>query len=370
MKVLRLFGTLLPLLLAVLHVAGQSVSKWSVNELSYQGTRVAEPFAVNLQATFTHQSGTQMVIPGFYNGGKQWMIRYSLPMEGKWDYQVSSDLKKLDGKKGSITVGPAETNQKGPITIEESDPTHFYYADGDHYNLMAYELDWLFALDWNNQEDIPNTRQIIKSIKENGFNQVVMNVYAYDASWGDRESIDPRHNFAKPEFFPYGGSNDSPDYTTLNVDFFKHLDRVIQHLNHEQVVSHLMIYVWNKQVNWPEPNSSADDLYFDYVVKRYQAFPNLIWDISKEALAYGRDDMGYITNRIDRLRDLDGHQRLLSVHDYAYCKAFPETVDFISTQDWVPNLYNAMLEVASNHPQATYIQYRTWWVRNHYTQNF
>lgn len=59
-------------------------------------------------------------------------------------------------------------------------------------------------------------------------------------------------------------------------------------------------------------------LNFDYLVKRYQAFPNLIWDISKEALAYGMDDMDYIVERIDRLRKLDGHKRLVTVHDYNF----------------------------------------------------
>jgi hypothetical protein len=86
------------------------------------------------------------------------------------------------------------------------------------------------------------------------------------------------------------------------------------------------------------------------VVKRYQAFPNLIWDISKEALAYGMDDMNYIVGRIDRLRKLDGHNRLLTVHDYEFCRTFPGKVDFISIQVWRPNLYNEMREVAERHP--------------------
>ena len=149
--------------------------------------------------------------------------------------------------------------------------------------------------------------------------------------------------------FPFGGNNDDPDYKTLDLTFFQRLDRVVGHLNEAGIVAHLMIYVWNKKVNWPTPNSAADNLYFDYVVKRYQAFPNLIWDISKEALAYGRDDMTYITDRIHRLRRLDGHQRLVSVHDYAYCNQYPGEVDFISIQEWRPNLYGIMRSVAAKH---------------------
>ncbi len=103
-------------------------------------------------------------------------------------------------------------------------------------------------------------------------------------------------------------------------------------------------------MNWPEPGSKEDNMYFDYVVKRYQAYPNLVWDISKEALAYGRDDLGYITERIDRLRKLDGHGRLVTVHDYGYCAKHPDKVDIISIQDWKANIYDATSRVVKRHP--------------------
>ena len=179
-----------------------------------------------------------------------------------------------------------------------------------------------------------------------------MNVFAFDAAWGEKDKIPPEHNFAQPTVFPFGGTNEKPDFATLDVEFFQRLDRLIAHLNEKQIVAHLMIYVWNKSVNWPHPESHADNLYFDYVVKRYQAFPNLIWDISKEALGYGQNDIGYITRRIDRLRQLDGHQRLVTVHDYDYCNAHPDKVDFISIQEWDPYLYDRMVEVSKPIPTS------------------
>ncbi|GAL62698.1 hypothetical protein [Algibacter lectus] len=35
---------------------------------------------------------------------------------------------------------------------------------------------------------------------------------------------------------------------------------------------------------------------------------------------------------------------MLSVHDFKYCSRFPEKVDFISTQNWVHDIYNKMLD--------------------------
>lgn len=326
-------------------------NKWQVLDISLKiENKATAPFDVQVGAILSHEGGSSIDIPAFYNDDNTWILRFSPDHEGEWSFTTYSSLPELAGKTGSIQVDPSQkSDEHGPIVIAKHYPQKFEYADGTPYLLMAFELDWLFALDWDNVNDIPKTKQIVSHVSENGFNQIVMNVYAYDAGWGEREKAKPEHRFDKPKVFPFGGSNENPDYSTLNIDFFKHLDRVISHLDEQEIISHLMIYVWNKKVNWPEPDSNADNLYFDYVVKRYQAFPNLIWDISKEALAYGRDDMDYITRRIDRLRKLDGYGRLLSVHDYAYCSAFPEKVDFISIQEWRPNLYDTMLKVAKTH---------------------
>lgn len=328
-----------------------STSRWEVLDIQFTfKIKKEDPFLVQLGAKFTHETGFTMEIPGFYDGGNSWIIRFCPSLDGAWSFVTYSSVPKLSGKSGIIQVEPNnKPGRHGPLVISEYDPRKFTYEDGTPYFLLAYELDWLFALDWDNKEDIPNTKSIIDQVAAKKFNHIVMNVYAYDANWGERERIEPRYNFSEPEVFPFAGNNMEPDFSRLNIDFFQHLERVIAYLNEKQIVAHLMIYVWNKKVNWPEPESEADNLYFDYVVKRYQAFPNLVWDISKEALAYGRNDMGYITKRIDRLRQLDGHQRLLSVHDYGYCNAFPGKVDFISIQSWRSNIYDAMLEVSQEH---------------------
>ena len=106
---------------------------------------------------------------------------------------------------------------------------------------------------------------MVNSVKENGFNQIVMNVYAYglDLDWVKDPKLDnhPEHNYGEREdIFPFLGSNSNPDYSALNVDFFKHFDKVISELHNNEIISHLMIYVWNKRVAWPEPGSEADNM--------------------------------------------------------------------------------------------------------------
>jgi hypothetical protein len=66
--------------------------------------------------------------------------------------------------------------------------------------------------------------------------------------------------------------------------------------------------VYNKLVNWPEKRSLADDLFFRYVVARYQGYSNVVWDFSKES--YNERDKAYLENRVCLIKASDGYRRL------------------------------------------------------------
>ncbi|MBN2413451.1 DUF4038 domain-containing protein [candidate division KSB1 bacterium] len=321
--------------------------QWDVLDIEFIVREIpADPFETAFSAVFRGPQNSVLKIPGFFNGDKYFLLRFSPPQPGLWTFETSSSLPALAGKRGSVECTP-QTNpdRHGPVIINKDNPQHFYYRDGTPYFLLAFEADWLFALDLGNKTGIPKTITLVDQVADAGFNQVILNVYAHDVSWEKDKSLKPEFDFGSPKTFPFGGSNDQPDFTTLNTDFFKHFDRIIGYLDKKGIIAHLMIYVWNKNVNWPDMYSVADNRYFDYVIKRYQAFNNIIWDISKEALTYGRCDMNYINERIQRVRQLDAFRRLLTVHDYDYCSKFPENVDFISIQYWHTDLYNKMLSI-------------------------
>ncbi len=354
---MRITQTLIVLgLLVAMHIPSSAqdhkTEKWQPVDLSFRTKiNVSQPLDIIFGAIIKHENGQSMAVPGFWNDNKEFVIRFCPSLEGTWTYQTHSSVPELSGKEGKIQVSPTtKMDRKGAIHVSKRYKQRFEHEDGSSYFPLAFEIDWLFAIDAENKSDIPRTRQIVDELIRHRFNKVIMNVYAYDAPWGEKDKIDPQYNFAQPNIFPFGGTNESPDHSTLNIDFFKHLDRVMAHLHENEIVSHLMIYVWNKMVSWPKPGSENDNRYFDYVIKRYQAYPNLVWDISKEALAYGMNDLDYIIERIERVRRLDGHKRLVTVHDYDFCRYHPDKVDFISIQEWRPNLYNEMLEVIERHP--------------------
>jgi len=282
------------------------------------------PWDVDLTARLRGPAGENLEVPGFHDGGTSWVVRVAPPAEGRWTWETASSVPSLAGRTGTIEVGPPASGRHGSIVVTPDRPQRFAFADGTPYFALAFECDWLFALDAEDPDDIPRTRTLVDELAESGFNQVVMNVYAYDVSWPKDPRLRPEHDWSRPRVFPFAGTNESPDYSSLSATFFQRLDRVIRYLGEKGVVAHLMIYVWNKEVSWPDMHTAADDRYFDYVVARYQAFPNVVWDVSKEALAYGRCDEAYIHERIARIRRHDAHRRLVTVHDYAYCRRHPE----------------------------------------------
>lgn len=322
------------------------IKKHEVVDIVFKSTKSSSPFDVELCALFTSSDGTQMSVPGFYNGGNEWVIRFSSSESGKWKYVTQSSIRKLNNIKGELTVKEEIYNNRlGSLFIDNNNPRRFQTDEGGSYFSLGFECDFLFALDYDS-EKTDNLNQFLDKVSENGFNQIVMNVYANDVVWDKDPALseNPQYEFVgNDDIFPFNGSNSNPDYSSLNIRFFKNLDRVIKALNDRNIVSHLMIYVWNKNVNWPEPMSEADNMYFDYVIKRYQAFSNIIWDVSKEAIFYGNVGDEYINERILRVKKLDAYKRLLSVHDFGFCKRNISNVDFVSHQCWRLSIYDDML---------------------------
>ncbi|OUW15853.1 MAG: hypothetical protein CBD18_08090 [Opitutales bacterium TMED158] len=333
-----LLGLWLVVISAWVFASPMPVDQWEVAELEVElPSNGDNPFDRLPLADLTGPDGSSFTVPGYYAGDGAYVFRVSLPSSGDWQAR-SRDT----GEEWDLRVS-AKADALGPLTIPEDKPQSFRYANGEDCFMLAFEADWLFALDLETGH-MDRTRTLLEDIKANGFNQIVMNVYAHDVNWPSDPKLPAKYDFARPKTWPYGGDNDAPDYERLNLAFFDHFDKVIAMMNELDLTAHIMIYVWNKNVNWPEADSIEDNRYFDYVVARYQGFPNVLWDISKEATGYGHNDMEYIVRRTERLRELDGHERLLTVHAFNYCVKYPETVDFMSTQNWTTSIYERMLD--------------------------
>ena len=315
---------------------------WNHVELEFSCSDFAgNPYGIRFWAMFSKKGSETVKIPGFYDGSGHWMIRFMPSEIGLFEYVTESDIPELDKKSGCIAVLEPEANAVGRMMVDPQNPRHVRWESGKSYFMVGFEADWLGLMDFDDPS-VPKARSLIDAISENGFNHVFMNVYAHDAPWPGYLGRDSRYDFTAPDLWPFGGTNDAPDYEKLNPAFFASLDRVIEYLRSKDIVCHLMIYVWNKKVNWPKQDSEADRRYFDYIVARYQGYSNIVWDISKEALTYGYCGPDYIKGKCSRLREIDGIGHLLTVHDKEFCEKYPDLLDLISVQDWRTDLFGLM----------------------------
>ncbi|MBM3214433.1 DUF4038 domain-containing protein [Candidatus Poribacteria bacterium] len=295
----------------------------------------ANPFFIRLEATFVHESGATIAsLPGFYDGDGAWKVRFTPTLLGVWTGMTSSDDPQLDG----IELTPLQCvpgshmRVHGRVRIDPDHPHRFRFEDGTPFVPLGFECDWLFAL---HQVDPESCRTLIDLIARRGFNEIITNVYAHT---GFSTAGDP-HVYGPPKLYAFGGTNDEPDHSAMNVAFFRDFDRMMAYLHAKGIVVHLMIQVQNKKVRWAQRRSREDDLFWRYVVARYQAYGNLVWDVGKESYNLYREtgSHDYTLDRIGLIREADAYRHLVTVHDAvagsnAHNSVVDDACDFVSDQ--------------------------------------
>jgi hypothetical protein len=308
------------------------VPQWQPHDFGFASkTPPDNPFAAGFSATVTQPDGKTWTTHGFYDGHNVWKVRVAPQAVGPWSLVTHSDVKDLDGKRATFTC-VENTNRRvhGGLRVDADYPRHFRFDDGTRFFLLGYECDWLWALDLQ-QPDLKNTTALLDKLTSFGFNYIILNAYAHDTAW--RKGRTAEDDYGPPAVYAWEGTNDQPDHSRFNLAYWQHYDRVLRALYERGIVAHIMIKVYNKMVHWPDRGSAEDDQYFRWLVARYAAFPNVVWDFSKEA--HNERLLSYKLTRLRLLRDLDPYRRPITVHDdnAAYDQgAYDELLDFRSDQ--------------------------------------
>lgn len=289
------------------------------------------PFQVDFSAQVKGPGGVEFTLPGFYDGNRVWKLRVAPTAPGAWEVVTRSSLPALDGRATRFTaVENQEKPQHGPLRIDRAHPRHFQYEDGTRFYPMGYECDWLWALDLG-KSTIETTTAFLDLISASGFNYVIVNSYAYDTGWRKGKTGDD--DYGPPPIYPWPGSNEKPEHGRFNLEYWQHYDRMIAALNDRGMVAHMLIKVYNKMVNWPARGSAEDDQFFRWLIARYAAYPNVVWDFSKEA--HNEKDLAYKQGRLRFLKENDPYHHLRTVHDddESYAQgAYDDLVDFRADQ--------------------------------------
>jgi hypothetical protein len=108
---------------------------------------------------------------------------------------------------------------------------------------------------------------------------------------------------------------------------------MMEALRENGIVAHIMLKVYNKRVRWPQKWSADEEKYFRYVVARYQAFANVVWDFAKES--YNEKDEQLQAKLINLVRSEDAFHRLTTAHDdeaYEWSPELSRNLDFRTDQ--------------------------------------
>lgn len=289
------------------------------------------PFRVVMDADVTGPGGRGFTLPGFYDGNGTWKVRVSPTVEGRWTLTTKSGLPELNNRRVEFTcVGNANPNIHGVLRVDKAHPHHFIFDDGTRFFMQGYEYDWLWALDLG-KPGVPTVEKSLDLIARQGFDCVILDSYAYDTQW--RPGRSGRDDYGPPALCPWAGDNAHPDHTRMNPAYWRHYDRVMSALLDRGMEAHILIKVYNKGVHWPAHNSPAERLFFRWLIARYAAYPNVIWDFSKEAQR--EQDLAYKQGWLRYLRKTDPYHHLVTVHDddRAYeSGAYDGLVDFRADQ--------------------------------------
>jgi hypothetical protein len=291
--------------------AAVTIEQYHVHDFIFKAQVAGNPFDVDLLGMFVGAGGIRLEIPGFYDGNNTWVVRFAPTRVGQWSMRTLSSAPALNGLTETAITATPNTNPAihGNLLVDPLHRHHFVYEDGTRYFLMGYEADWLAEADMKDPQR-KVMHHLIDQIAARGFNHVVVNVYAYDTSWARGNTNE--WDYGPPAMYVFGGTNDAPDFSVLNTDYFKTYDGMMQALQDKGLIANVMFKVYNKMVNWPPPGSEDEERYFRYVTARYQAFSNVTWDFSKEQ--NNEHDKNLEHRLIDLIRSIDAYHHLTTSH--------------------------------------------------------
>ncbi len=293
--------------------ADPEIKTWEVFEITLKSTAQAQnPYVEFLKtgdqpfltATFTGTDGRSqgkiIKVPGFWDGENTWKIRFTPPIDGTWKYETVSQDRKMNRKKGSITVSGWTEEEKninparrGFMVVNGSDPRkgrYFTYTDGTPVLWIA-DTWW----DWTNSRiRFGSFKKLADTRAEQGYN--IGQLFFAGNGWGRESSLlDP--SFREPK-----------------LEQIRKIEEMIRYANSKGIT--VWIHAWWSRENIDK--SIGDEnitRWWRYVVHRLHAF-NVIWVLAGEYNMnnYGGFPLSFWNRVGDIIKDEDPYDRITGAH--------------------------------------------------------
>lgn len=252
-----------PLLAATVSPKTVVVPKWGQFEHRFASSTsyVNALQEASLRVFFKSPAGETIEVPGFWDGGKNWRVRFSPDLLGKWTFTTDcSDAANagLHGQSGgflcAVNTSLNPLNRHGPVRVAR-DRRHLEHADGTPYFLTADTvLEGALKSTLRDWEIYGNTRAL------QGFNAAI---------WAAGPGTD-----AKGETGFAGYS----DNAQVNPSYFQRLDERLEALRQAGLVSVIIPFSDALARKQPGAELRGDQigLLLRYLVARWGSSP-VIW---------------------------------------------------------------------------------------------
>ncbi len=282
------------------------VPQWSVHEIELVAAgKYQNPYAeVEVTARFTGPSGATTTVRGFWDGGRDFKVRFCPTAKGEWKYSIQSSPAD-DGlaKSGSFTVAAPKPASHGFLRRDEKYPTSFVFDDGTRCFMLGTTY---YAIVCNARAG-DRWKESVSNIAKHGMNKVRMN-------------INPTREPAKKDFTGYPPSSPFTDWAAdrLDLDHWRAADRVVRFLGEQGVLADLIVFPYRRK-KADVGTLAQDERYLRYVLARYAAFANVVWCLVNEwnYSVLPRDywnKMGRLARAEDPWGNDGGRLRVLSIH--------------------------------------------------------
>ncbi len=251
---------------------------WREHEIALQAQReYANGYTdVEVWADFTHENGTTLRRPAFWDGGRTWKVRFASPLEsGTWTWRTAANVDDagLVGQAGQLACAPApapEQNRFYRHGFWRMSPgkRNLVHADG-RAAVLAGDTAW--GLPW--RATLDQCRVYAQDRGAKGFNAVLlMSVQP------DMDARGPRERTADEGFDVGFEDLSSGHINQLNPAYFQYLDELIAILvEHEIVPVYQPVFFgfgWKGlRVAGPHLPPAEYARYCRYLVARYGARP-------------------------------------------------------------------------------------------------
>ena len=203
------------------------------------------PYAsIEFQAEFRSPRFHTYLMPGFWNGGRKLVIRFTPTEAGAWTYRLTSNLKSLEGREGAFTA----TESDAPGYVHAANVHHWATENKQPHLWMGWIIDRFASASSADFEQAINTAAAAK------FNHVRGSILGSEA--------EQRLAFSGPE---------SP-----SLGYFDELDRRFLSVHKRRMVTDVVLASNPVALTKLFPDWQSRKRFIRFVVARYGAL-NITW---------------------------------------------------------------------------------------------